>query len=111
MSADLDEVARIDAALTALANRERRRLLHDLWREGRLSSRESTKIVANGGGRDLDELRTELYHVHLPRLVDFGYVVHDEATGEVRKGPKFDEIAPLIRLMATHPDELPADWL
>lgn len=97
-------------ALRSLAAKDRRRLLHDLRQQEPLDTAESTTVVANGSGRDLDELEAELHHVHLPKLVDAGYIEHDRETGEVRRGPKFDQIAPLLRLMANHPDELPDGW-
>lgn len=103
-------MSELATALRSLAAKDRRRLLHDLRREEPLDTAESTTVVANGSGRDLDELETELHHVHLPKLADAGYIEHDRETGEVRRGPKFDEIAPLLQLMANHPDELPDGW-
>ncbi|WP_255196928.1 DUF7344 domain-containing protein [Halorarius litoreus] len=111
MTSDLERQTRVDTALTALASRERRRLLYDLWTEDQLSMHESATVAANGSGRDLDDLRTELHHVHLPKLVSAGYVDHDEATGIVTTGPNFSEIEPLLRLMSAHADELPDGWL
>lgn len=111
MTSDLDRRTRIDTALTTLASRERRRLLHDLWSEERLSMHESAVVAANGSGRDLDVLQTELRHVHLPKLITAGYVDYDKLTGVVTKGSNFDEIEPLLQLMANHPDELPDGWL
>jgi hypothetical protein len=59
---------------------------------------------------DLELLTTELSHVHLPKLADAGYIEWDEHTQTIRRGPNFEEIAPLLRLMTEHQDELPADW-
>ncbi|WP_187695785.1 DUF7344 domain-containing protein [Haloplanus rubicundus] len=59
---------------------------------------------------DLELLTTELYHVHLPKLADAGYIEWDEDTHTIRRGPNFDEIAPLLRLMDDHQDELPEGW-
>jgi Ser-tRNA(Ala) deacylase AlaX len=59
---------------------------------------------------DLELLTTELYHVHLPKLVDAGYIEWDEETRIIRRGPNFEEIAPLLRLMDDHQDELPEGW-
>lgn len=59
---------------------------------------------------DPERLTTELYHAHLPKLADSGYIEWDEDTHTVRRGPNFDEIAPLLRLLDDHEDELPGGW-
>lgn len=58
----------------------------------------------------LTEMRTALYHVHLPKLAEAGYIEWNKDTHTIRRGPNFDEIAPLLRLMAEHEDKLPAGW-
>ncbi|MDG5778347.1 hypothetical protein VB773_19535 [Haloarculaceae archaeon H-GB2-1] len=58
----------------------------------------------------LTEMRTALYHVHLPKFDEAGYITWDADTHVIRRGPNFDEIAPLLRLMAHQEDELPAGW-
>jgi hypothetical protein len=52
-----------------------------------------------------------LTHVHLPKLADYGFIEGDRANDEVIKGPAFDEIRPLLKLLDTHQDELPGDWI
>jgi len=59
---------------------------------------------------DLELLTTELYHIHLPKLAEAGYIEWDKDTHTIRRGPNFDEIAPLLRLMTDHQDELPDGW-
>jgi len=59
---------------------------------------------------DRELLTTELYHTHLPKLAESGYIEWDEELHSVRRGPNFDEIAPLLRLMDDHRDELPDGW-
>ena len=59
---------------------------------------------------DLELLTVELYHTHLPKLAAAGYVEWDEEGHTIRRGPKFDAIAPLVCLMDDHRDELPAGW-
>ncbi|WP_436928130.1 DUF7344 domain-containing protein [Halosimplex amylolyticum] len=56
------------------------------------------------------EMRTTLYHVHLPKLAEAGYIAWDRDTNTIRRGPNFDEIGSLLRLMADHEDKLPAGW-
>jgi hypothetical protein len=50
-------------------------------------------------------------HVHLPKLVEYGFVVWDEDEHEVEKGPNFDEIRPVLELLNDHAEELPDGWL
>jgi hypothetical protein len=38
----------------------------------------------------------ELYHVLLPELVDDGFVVFDRESNELRQGPAFDTVRPLL---------------
>jgi Ser-tRNA(Ala) deacylase AlaX len=59
---------------------------------------------------DLELFTTELYHAHLPKLADAGYIEWDEDTHTIRRGQNFEEIAPLLRLMDDHQDELPEGW-
>jgi len=56
----------------------------------------------------LTEMRTALYHVHLPKLAEAGYFAWDSDTHTIRRGPNFDENAPLLRLVADYEDERPA---
>lgn len=59
---------------------------------------------------DLELLTSELYHAHLPKLADSGYIEWEADTHTIRRGPNFDEIEPLLRLMHDHQDELPDGW-
>lgn len=56
----------------------------------------------------LSEIRTALYHVHLPKLTETGYIEWDADIHTIRRGPNFDENAPLLQLVADHEDELAA---
>ena len=53
---------------------------------------------------------TALYHSHLPRLADAGYIDWDRQTGVLSQGPRFTEIEPMLVLLATNPNALPFDW-
>lgn len=59
---------------------------------------------------DLELLAIERYHAHRPKLAEAGYIEWDRDTYIICRGPKFDEIAPLRRLMDDHQDELPKGW-
>ena len=43
--------------------------------------------------------RIHLYHSHLPRLADAGYIEWDDDTDTISKGPKFPEVEPLVQLL------------
>lgn len=55
-------------------------------------------------------LKRELHHTHLPKLDEAGYIEWDDETQTFWKGPMFDEIAPLLRQIDDHQDELPGGW-
>lgn len=59
----------------------------------------------------LDAFLTSLHHVHLPKLAEAGFIEWDRESGTITRGPRYEEIEPLIELMMAHEDELPADWL
>ncbi|WP_148414798.1 hypothetical protein [Haloferax sp. KTX1] len=99
---------RLDEALDALGNVHRRRLLLGLRRRRRARLDAATRDAAVGGGRDRDRLKVELFHVHLPKLADAGFVEWNRRRGSVARGPRFDEIEPLLRLLDEHAGELSA---
>lgn len=60
---------------------------------------------------DRNGVNTELDNVHLPKLAEHGYIEWDPESQTIWRGPNFDEIAPLLRLVDDHRDELPEGWL
>ena len=70
----------------------------------------SESIGDEGDEEALAVLQQKLYHTHLPKLNDAGFINWDQDTGIIRRGPRFEEIEPLLRLMHKHQDELPDDW-
>lgn len=100
----------LDRVFDALSHPYRRRILVLLDAHNPRDEDEfSVEDVATDDD-DLELLTTELYHVHLPQLADAGYVEWDKDAHVVRRGPNFAEIAPLLRLMTDHRDELPDGW-
>ena len=94
----------------ALCHPYRRRILllvgeHNPRDEGEFS----VEVLATED-EDLELLTTELYHAHLSKLAEPGYIEWDEDLHSVRRGPNFDEIAPLLRLTNDHRDEFPEGW-
>lgn len=55
--------------------------------------------------------RVELYHRHLPKLSESGYVDWNVATGTVAAGRGLDAVEPVVALLADHEDALPSGRL
>jgi len=55
--------------------------------------------------------RIGMLHIHLPKLDDMGIIRWDRETEELSKGPRWDDLEPLLRWMDENRDELPEGWL
>jgi hypothetical protein len=101
----------LDEIFFVLANEHRRRLLDDLLEHnsqvGTDFHHRADEPIDEG---ELDRLNIEMIHIHLPKLEEMDFIWWDKATLTVRRGPRFDEIRPLLELMDNHADELPVDW-
>lgn len=85
---------RIDTMMDALGSRERRAVLLSLLAAGR-----DDRVAYVERRLDGDHVRITLYHTHLPRLEQAGYVTYDHDTGTIERGPDFAEVEPLVRLL------------
>lgn len=100
----------LDDVLDALTALQRRKLLVALLEYN--PQDDSPVIVADSPDAvDAIEGLVGMQHVHLPKLREYGLIEWDEDDHEVRKGPKFDEIEPLLFLLADNQDALPSNWL
>jgi hypothetical protein len=102
----------MDVAFDALADRYRRSLLLSLLEHN--PQEESDPHLAPGEAIDdetLAALEADIIHTHLPKLESAGVIEWDRDANQIKKGPKFEEIRPLLLLIAEHSDELPPDWL
>jgi hypothetical protein len=105
-----------DRSVEALGHRYRRRLLIALLDhnpqddEDAQDSEEALGSVVDG---EVDQqlVQSELVHNHLPKLDELGYITWNPETGKIKKGPQWEEIAPLLALLKDHDDELPEGWL
>ncbi|WP_169316556.1 hypothetical protein [Haloferax elongans] len=52
-----------------------------------------------------------MHHVHLPKLRQMGIIESSGEQSHVSRGPHFDDIVPLLRIIDTYRDELPTDVL
>ena len=96
----------MDNKLGILSKRQRRLILLTLKR----GEEKTESDLLFRGGDEMDDAELQLVHNHLPRLEEAGYIDWDRDTGTISKGPRYDEIKPLIDLMENHADELPSDW-
>lgn len=100
----------LNDSLEALGHPFRRRILTRLHDR---NPRDEAEFSAAELADDADgshRLELDIHHNHLPRLAEAGFVDWDRDENVVTRGPRFPEIAPLIELMANHPDELPVGW-
>ena len=105
----LEEIS-FDDMVDALADVQRRKLLVALLEHN--PQDDAPVVIADSDSEaDAVERLVTMQHVHLPKLADCGFIEWNEETHEVTKGPKFDEIRPLLELLDDHEDELPAGWL
>jgi len=94
----------IDRQLTMLHERERRLVLQALLHQEAVT--DVSAVVED------DRIETVLTyeHSHLPQLASAGYIEWRRETGEIARGPRFADVAPLLELFEEHADELPVDW-
>jgi len=98
-------------ALEALSNRYRRELLLALLAENPQDDDDRDPLDIIDPPAEPEVLETELFHKHLPKLEDMGYIEWDRDTGQISTGPNWADIAPVVELIANHRDELPEDWV
>lgn len=97
----------LDRVLSALGHRHRRLILARLFER---SPQDVEQLIPTEGLEDVDpeQVAVEIHHSHLPKLADQGFI---EREGDrVRRGPKFEEVAPVIELFDAHGSRLPGDW-
>lgn len=56
-------------------------------------------------------LRIAFLHIHLPKLHETGYITWRKDDNEVHRGPRFEEIRPVIDSFEQNRHRLPGGWL
>lgn len=97
--------------LNAISNPYRRQLLVALLEHNPQDDDDWDPLDILTDGEEADNIESIIVHKHLPKLEDKGFIRWDQANDEISKGPKWDEIAPVLRLIHEHRDELPDGWL
>jgi len=86
--------ARLDSVMNALTKPERRLVLLRLLDDPVDVDVESiTREISD------ENARLQLYHVHLPKLADEGYVEWDTESETVSRGPDFAYVEPVLRML------------
>jgi len=100
----------LDSHLDALGHVDRRRLLLTLLSSNTDGDRpvEIDQMEYDTAERPLE---LSMYHVHLPKLEEKGLVDADADTHSVTRGPRFDEIKPLLELLDANREQLPDGWV
>lgn len=93
-----------------LSHPHRRRILRTIAESNPRRTGELTPEEFAADGEEVARFGVELYHVHLPKLAEAGYIDWDRNAGTVRRGPKYEEIRPTVDLLLDHEAELPGSW-
>ena len=93
----------------ALANPSRRQLLFALWAETPHDHErfDPLELLQVGEPPDEDATKIALEHNHLPKLADMGYLQWERDSGMISTGPAWDDIVPLLEVLADHRAKLP----
>lgn len=104
------EEAALTTAFSVLSHPVRRRVLVTIHDPASQSAGEfePEDFVQSDGARERPAL--ELYHNHLPRLDTEGFVDWDDETNTVTRGPRYEEIRPVLSVLQANSDQLPGDW-
>ncbi len=95
----------LEDALDALSHVQRRMLLLALLEPRNRST--SSFAVADGTTDDTDARLVEMDDVHLPKLQEYGFIERDPETNEVWRGPRYEHIVPILRLLEEQDGTLP----
>lgn len=98
----------LDVALSVLAGRYRRALLGALLASGPTETGEP--VHPSDIYRPTVDPRSfemEMHHTHLPKLEQREYIEWDRDTDLVWRGPRFDEVRPILEVLREHRAELP----
>ena len=97
----------------ALSHEYRRRVLIAVAQQNPQDEDEIVSEATDDDHEDdeaLEQLQLELYHAHLPKLDEAGFIDWDRESETITRGPRFEEIEPLLKLIHEHQDELPDGW-
>lgn len=103
-----DTAPTLDEWFGAVADRHRRRVLVALLEAEDVTLQIPYDVI--GADDDVEGVHLKLVHAHLPKLRDSGAIEWDESTDEVRRGPRFEAVRPLVELLDENAADLPGEW-
>jgi DNA-binding transcriptional ArsR family regulator len=106
---DVDsERSSLDDVFRLLGHAERRRVLSVLADLD--SPEEGVELSELEASDEAGPSRTDLYHRHLPKLSDAGYVTWRREADVVARGPRFADVVPVLDLLRSNEGRLPDEW-
>ena len=105
----MDGRERTDQLFETLAAVQRRRLLFALTDHNPQRVDEMCGVPWSLSGSEAEMITKR--HVHLPKLADYGFIDWNRDEQVITKGPRFDEIEPLLEALEENRDELPIEPL
>lgn len=100
----------LDQTFDALCHLSRRRILSTLAQANPRDTDEFESADFKPDDEELEAFRVNLHHSHLPKLAEAEFINWNRETDTITRGPRFEEIRPLLKLMDDHQDELPENW-
>lgn len=86
-----------DNIFDALANEHRRTLLVALLGESPQKATVPPSVEVDAGALEpKSRVEIALYHTHLPKLEEYGFIRWNRDTQEIAKGQQYEEIRPLL---------------
>ena len=95
-----------DQIADALGDQARRHILVLLLDHNPVKQSE---VVAKNDPREDEKLEIQLIHTHLPRLDDMDYIGWNRDHGTIVKGPNWEEIEPVVRLLSDNRERIPSN--
>lgn len=105
-----DREVTLDDVFSALSNTPRRRVLSTLADRDPRNTAEFQSAELAIHDEEREAARVMLHHTHLPKLERAGFIDWDRGSDTITRGPNFEDIHPVIRLLHDHRDELPDEW-
>lgn len=94
----------VDQTFDILRHSSRRRILMRLYHHSGpgKASIDPTDFIPEDANQE--QIQSELYHTHLPRLDDSGFVDWDRHRDLIMRGPQFEELYPFLDLLEESED-------
>lgn len=98
------EVPSLDQRLDVLGHETRRRVLVTLAVTDPSETVEfdPEDLYTGKNGTDREQFLLSLHHAHLPKLDGADYVEWERGSATLARGPRFEEIEPLLRTLVEH---------